>query len=83
MPDIMTMLPWFLTALSLTGNLFIIKKNVTGQWVWAIANTGWIPFHYFHNHDSASAFLFTVYLGLTVWGIISWTKSAKAAKQAA
>lgn len=71
---------WMLTALSLSGNIFIIKKSVVGQWMWAIANVGWIVFN-ISKGLYAPAFLFTVYLGMCIWGIFAWSKSA--AKDAA
>ncbi len=70
-------LSWILVALSLAGNLFVIKKNVIGQWLWAISNLGWISFNLYIGAHSA-AFLFTVYFGMCVWGIISWSRDEKA-----
>lgn len=69
-------LSWILVALSLAGNYFVIKKNVLGQWLWAIGNIGWIAFDLYMGAYS-QAFLFTVYLGMCVWGIMLWTKEAK------
>jgi hypothetical protein len=53
-----------------------VKKNVIGQWLWAIANVGWISYDLYMGAYS-QAFLFTVYLGMCVWGIIEWSKDAK------
>lgn len=69
-------LSWVLVILSLAGNVFVIKKNVTGQWLWAISNVGWITFDLYIGAYS-QAFLFSVYLCLCVWGIITWTREAK------
>lgn len=69
-------LSWALVVLSLAGNIFVIKKNVLGQWLWAISNVGWISYDLYIGAFS-QAFLFTVYLGLCVWGIIAWTKDSK------
>jgi nicotinamide riboside transporter PnuC len=77
--EILKHLTWVLVVLSIGGNLFVIKKNVTGQWLWATSNVGWIAYFLYIGVYS-SAFLFTVYLGLCVWGIISWTKDDKKAK---
>lgn len=66
-------LSWFLVALSLAGNIFVVKKNVIGQWLWAFANVGWISYDLYIGAHS-QAFLFTVYLGLCIWGIIAWSK---------
>lgn len=75
-------LSWGLVALSLIGNVFVIKKNVLGQWLWAISNIGWISYN-LHHHHQGQAFLFLVYTGLCIWGIIAWTKQSRAYKAAA
>jgi len=67
---------WILVGLSLAGNAFVVKKNVIGQWLWAIANVGWITYDLYMGVYS-QAFLFAVYLGMCVWGIIEWSKEAK------
>jgi nicotinamide riboside transporter PnuC len=73
---------WALVAISLAGNIFVIKKNVLGQWFWAVSNTGWVFFDFYIGAYS-QAFLFAVYLGLSIWGITVWTKEqAKATQQA-
>lgn len=74
-------LSWLLVGLSLAGNVFVIKKNVLGQWLWAVANVGWIAFDLYIGAFS-QAFLFTVYLGLCVWGITTWTREAREAAEA-
>lgn len=67
-------LSWILVALSLAGNIFVIKKNVIGQWIWALSNMGWILFDLSLGAYS-QAFLFAVYFGMCVWGIIAWSRS--------
>jgi hypothetical protein len=69
-------LSWILVALSLAGNYFVNKKNVTGQWLWAASNVGWVSYNLYIESYS-QAFLFTIYFGMCMWGIISWTRSAK------
>ena len=76
MENYIQLLSWVFVALSLMGNIFVIKKNVIGQWLWAFSNIGWIAFDFYIGAYS-QAFLFSVYLCLCVWGIISWTKEAK------
>lgn len=71
-------LSWILVMLSLAGNYFVIKKNVIGQWLWAVGNLGWIAFDISLGAYS-QAFLFAVYFGMCVWGIWLWTKEAKEA----
>lgn len=70
-------LTWGLVALSLIGNVFVIKKNVVGQWLWALSNLGWICFN-ITIKAYAQAFLFTVFFGMCVWGIIAWSRSQRA-----
>jgi hypothetical protein len=72
-------LSWALVALSLVGNYFVIKKNVLGQWLWAIGNLGWIIFDISLGAYS-QAFLFAVYFSMCVWAIILWTKEAAVRK---
>ncbi len=69
-------LSWILVGLSLGGNVFVIKKNVLGQWLWAFANLGWIIFDISIGAYS-QAFLFAVYFAMCVWGIVEWTKETK------
>lgn len=66
-------LSWVLVFLSLAGNIFVIKKNVVGQYLWAVSNFGWIIFDIYIEAYS-QAFLFFVYLGLCIWGIIAWSR---------
>ncbi|CRX38228.1 hypothetical protein [Estrella lausannensis] len=75
-------LSWLLVAVSLLGNVYVIKKNVIGQWLWAFGNLGWIFFDVYKEAYS-QAFLFAVYLGMCIWGIIAWTKEAREKNAAA
>jgi len=68
-------LSWILVFLSLAGNVFVIKKNVIGQWLWGVSNLGWVTFNLYMGIYS-QAFLFAVYFGMCVWGIIVWTKDS-------
>ncbi|MCH1430082.1 MAG: hypothetical protein GWP59_06320 [Chlamydiales bacterium] len=72
---------WVLVALSLAGNYFVIKKNVVGQWLWAVSNVGWVT-HNLSIGQTSQAFLFAVYLGLCVIGIYTWTRDDRKAKAA-
>lgn len=71
------LLSWGLVIISLTGNVFIIKKNVLGQWMWACANIGWIAYN-LTLQAYAQAFLFFVYFGMCVWGIMAWSRQSTA-----
>lgn len=69
-------LSWFLTALSLIGNVFIIQKKMSGQVCWMIANTGWV-IYFASIKEIPSATLFSAYLGLCIWGVIKWSRDKK------
>lgn len=75
-------LSWVLVVLSLAGNIFVVKKNVLGQWLWAISNVGWVAFN-LSIQVYSQAFLFAVYLFICVWGIYSWTKSDRMKREKA
>lgn len=64
---------WILAFVSLTGNFFVNKKNVLGQWLWAVANVGWVAYN-ISIGSYAQVFLFGAYLGMCIWGIITWSK---------
>lgn len=66
-------LSWVLVAISLLGNIFVIKRNVIGQWLWTVGNTGWILYDLSMGAYS-QAFLFAAYLAMSIWGVIEWTR---------
>lgn len=70
---------WILVIMSLLGNIFVIHKNVAGHWLWAVSNVGWISYN-LALKAYPPAFLFTVYLGLSIWGIYSWTREDREKK---
>jgi nicotinamide riboside transporter PnuC len=72
---------WGLVAASLVGNIFVVKKHVIGQWLWAAANLGWICFN-LTIQAYAQAFLFTVFFAMCVWGIIAWSRGKQDEAQA-
>lgn len=76
-------LSWILVMISLIGNIFVIKRNVAGQWLWTIGNAGWIAYDLYMGAYS-QAFLFGAYLAMSIWGVIEWTREdrKKAAAQA-
>lgn len=78
LPNGWELLSWCCMCLSLVGNIFVVRKQVLGQWIWAVSNCGWIAYN-LHIHAPAATCLFTVYFGLCVWGIIAWSKEAEAA----
>lgn len=76
---ILEKLSWVLVGMSLLGNIFVIKKKVIGQWLWAIANVGWVAYDLWIGAYS-QAFLFFVYLLLCIWGIYAWTRDERLQK---
>lgn len=74
--QILQAMSWVLVALSLAGNIFVNKKNVIGQWMWLIANIGWIGFNIYFGMYS-QAVLFGCYFMLCCWGIWSWSQDSK------
>ena len=65
---------WALTALSLIGVVLNIKKRKSCFVVWGVTNASWAVID-FHAGLPAQGVLFTVYLGLAVWGMIEWRRS--------
>jgi len=66
---------WFLTGLSLLGCWFNIQKSVTGWVIWSVANVGWI-ISFLAKEMFAESTLFSVYLILSLYGIVKWRKPA-------
>ncbi|CDR33274.1 nicotinamide mononucleotide transporter [Criblamydia sequanensis] len=82
MPDNwIEMSSWILVSMSLLGNFFVIQKNVMGQWLWTIANVGWVAYN-LYNGMTSQAFLFGIYFIMSVWGILSWTREIRALQKA-
>lgn len=65
------MYEWILTGLSILGTLFNLQKRAAGWVIWSIANLGWIVV-FLGREMMAEAFLFAVYLVLSVYGIFKW-----------
>ena len=66
-------LSWVFVFLSILGNIFVVKKMVIGQVLWAISNIGWIIFDIYIG-AYPQACLFFVYLCFCIWAMISWSK---------
>ena len=67
------MVEWSLTALSLLGCWFNIQKSVAGWIIWSFANVGWI-LSFTAKGMMAESTLFAVYLGLSIYGTIKWSR---------
>jgi len=67
------MIEWSLTALSLLGCWFNIQKSVAGWIIWSFANVGWI-LSFMAKGMMAESTLFAVYLALSIYGTIKWSR---------
>jgi nicotinamide riboside transporter PnuC len=65
------MFEWILTDLSILGTVYNLQKRVAGWIIWSISNIGWIV-SFSTKGMMAEAFLFCVYLVLSVYGIFKW-----------
>jgi len=66
-----TLMTWVLTAGAITGVILNIKKKRVCFYIWAVTNASWAIVDFVMGIP-AQAFLFTVYFGLAIWGIIEW-----------
>lgn len=64
---------WLLAFVSLSGNIFNVKKKVTCFYIWGIGEIFWLILDIL-NGVYGRAFLDLVQLGMAVWGIIEWNK---------
>ena len=60
-------------ALSLSGNVGVVKKRRWGMGCWVVSNTIWIPYHSVRG-DWPSVMMFSTYMGLALWGFVRWKK---------
>lgn len=67
----MEIFTWSLTVASIIGTVANIYKKQWCFFIWLATNTSWMIFD-FYKGIYAQAFLFSVYTGLAVWGIIQW-----------
>lgn len=62
---------WFLAALSLSGNVFNIKKSVVCFYIWAVGELFWMILD-IYNGVYGRAFLDLTQLCFALWGIYEW-----------
>ena len=67
---------WFLTAISLTGTILNIQKNILCFYVWLIGDILWCIFDFTAGTYGRSLLDF-VQVILAVCGIVSWQKKIK------
>lgn len=64
---------WVLTVLSIIGVILNIRKKRSGFVFWIITNAAWAVFNFAQGIPEQGT-LFTVYLGLAIYGFIDWGK---------
>jgi nicotinamide riboside transporter PnuC len=67
---------WIATVLGIAGSVLNVKKHYSGFILWEIANVLLIAYN-LSRGEYAQTLLFTVYAGITGWGLISWIKDTK------
>lgn len=64
---------WILSVISLSGNIFNVKKKVACFYIWAIGEVFWFILD-LKNGTYGRAFLDLFQLIMAIWGIIEWGK---------
>jgi nicotinamide riboside transporter PnuC len=70
---------WIITTASIVGVFLNIKKKVVCFYIWAATNATWAMVDAAHGIYSQSA-LQGVYFGLSIYGILSWSKKPRGGK---
>jgi hypothetical protein len=66
-------LMWLVTIASIVGTVLNIQKKPVCFWIWLITNTLWTVYDiWIRNYSQAG--LSAIYVGLAVWGILTWKK---------
>lgn len=72
----MTYFTWIVTCLSLIGVVLNIRQDRRCFFIWCFTNSSWMAVD-FHKGLYAQAFMFSVYLILSIWGIWAWKRHKK------
>ncbi len=67
---------WCNTVLAIVGTYLNTLQKRIGFLIWMLTNSVFLGYN-FYIHAYHQTALFTVYLGLAIFGWISWGKSAK------
>ncbi len=70
------MIMWVVTAVAILGTILNVKKIPMGFTLWIITNVFYVV-HNIQIGQKQQALLFAVYLGLAVWGLVTWMKDKK------
>jgi nicotinamide riboside transporter PnuC len=69
--DYLLKISWLITGLALCGTILNIYKNRCCFFVWLVTNSFFCLLD-LHARLYSQAFLFLVYIGLAVWGLVKW-----------
>jgi len=71
-------LTWCITAISMTGTVLNIRKNIACFYLWTVGNSAWLAYDLCSSLYSR-AMLDAVQLPFAMWGIIAWRKKSPSA----
>ncbi len=66
---------WITALTALIGVWLNIRKHVACFWIWAATNSTWAVVDYLHGIHAQAA-LQAVYFGLSIYGIVSWSRES-------
>lgn len=72
----MTAFTWVLTVLSLVGVVLNTHQDRRCFYIWIVTNTSWAVVD-FYKGIYAQAFMFVLYLFLSIWGLYKWRHKPK------
>ena len=72
----MEYLTWVVAIISVTSAILNIYKHWLGFAGWTLTNIAWVAVCIWQG-NYAQAAMFTVYLGLAVWGLVTWRRAAR------
>ena len=76
----MEYLTWVVAIISVTSAILNIYKHWLGFAGWVVTNTAWVAVCIWQG-NYAQAAMFTVYLGLAIWGLLAWRRTAREAAE--
>ena len=74
------MLAALTTAMSLTAQFMLSRKWISNWWLWIAVDLIYIPL-YISKGLWLTAFLFLIFLGLSIAGLLEWRKAKREADQ--
>ena len=74
--QIINNLLWLCVIISLSGNFFIIKKNILGFYLWLVADL-FLMWYNFYIQETAQGVLYIIYTIFCIYGIFKWRVNDK------